>query len=266
MITLVHSRNSYAQETGKAPFFNYAITSFANKKAEIRMLAGLLYCFSDETSFLSLSLACSDSCNIAKVCLYQTTNEERDACGLVKSREMVLAREHAEVEAIADSSSLPEAVLQNSHDCEEQWSTTDEDCSAATCSCSPSPAPVSPTPADTEPPLYPGARISESMGLHLLHSLTLKHGLAHVALADLLKVVAYQQLTLSQRPTDLFIVFCVLQTCVHIPRRFTHSAVTVESSMRCPLSFKARTIRVHGSYNCDTTTLQVTKTNAAKKI
>ena len=151
-----------------------------------------------------------------------------------------LAREHAEVEAaedIADSSSLPvsaETVLQNSRDCEEQWSTTDEDCSAATCSRSPSPAPVSPTPADTEPPLYPGARISESMGLHLLHSLTLKHGITHVALADLLKLLLYiyQQLTLSQRPTDLFIIFCVLQTCVHIPRRFTHSAVTVESSFK----------------------------------
>ena len=128
-----------------------------------------------------------------------------------------LAREHAEVEAaedIADSSSLPvsaEAVLQNSRDCEEQWSTTDEDCSAATCSRSPSPAPVSPTPADTEPPLYPGARISGSMGLHLLHSLTLKHGITHVALADLLKVVALHIPATHAIPTAYRSVHCFLR-------------------------------------------------------
>lgn len=89
-----------------------------------------------------------------------------------------LANWRAKVATVSDVEGLEEDQVQTAlhqDDHEEQTCTTNEDCAsvAACCSSSPSPSPTPPAPADGDTivePLYPGARITEAMGLHLLHT------------------------------------------------------------------------------------------------
>ena len=93
--------------------------------------------------------------------------------------------------------------------------TTAEDFSvAASTSRSPTPSPEPPAAGGNtvQEPLYPGAQITEAMGLHLLHSLALRHGLTQAALADVLRVVCLHVPAAHDIPTSYRSVHCLLRS------------------------------------------------------
>ena len=64
---------------------------------------------------------------------------------------------------------------------------------------------------DHESLLYPGARITETMGLQLLHSLSMRHGLTRAAFGDILKVISLHFPAAHNIPHSYRSVHCLLQ-------------------------------------------------------